>query len=79
MAADTALPYRRPTLGRGPVAEGRRAALRAFHADLTTMGGDAEADLARVLAGTAPQEFKDAFTQTLRDLSDLFDATGAVN
>lgn len=77
MAADstTLLPYRRPTLGHGPAAEGRRAALRSFNADLLSLDGDAQADLARVMSGAAPQEFKDAFAQTLTALSDLFDPT----
>lgn len=68
--------YTPPRLGRGPAAEGRRAALRSFHSDLTTMDGDAAADLDRVLAGNAPAEFKDAYTATLHALSALFDTTG---
>lgn len=78
MAVDTALLYRRPILGRGPAAEGRRAALRSFHADLTTLDGDAQADLARVQSGSAPQAFKDAFRETLNALSAMFDTSGEV-
>jgi hypothetical protein len=64
-----------PRIGRGPAAEGRRAALRSFHAQMMTLDGDMLADLATVENGTAPQEFKDAFRDTLASLSDLFDTT----
>lgn len=54
-------------------ARGRRSALEAFHADLFTLEGDANAAMVRVLAGSAPQAFKDAFCETLHDLSAMFD------
>lgn len=69
--------YTAPRMGRGPAAEGRRAALRSFHADVMTLDGDVEADIARVAAGTAPVEFKQAYMATLRSLSTLF--TGEAN
>jgi hypothetical protein len=66
--------YTAPRIGRGPAAEGKRAALRSFQASVLTLDGDVERDIAVVLAGTAPQEFKDAFTETLDGLSSLLDA-----
>lgn len=54
-------------------ASGRRAALEAFYGDMFTLEGDAAAVMDRVLAGSAPQEFKDAFVQTLTALSAMFD------
>lgn len=65
-------PIALPRLGRGPAAEGRRLALRAFHDQVLTLDGDMLATLTAVEAGNAPQEFKDAFRDTLRDLSNLF-------
>lgn len=64
-----------PRIGRGPAAEGRRAALRSFNAQMTSLDGDMLTDLATVENGTAPQEFKDAFRDTLASLSTLFDTT----
>ena len=58
-----------PALGRGPYADGKREAVRAFYEEYFTLDGDANAKVATVLAGRAPQEFKDGFVETLEALA----------
>lgn len=83
-SAKTAPTYTRPrshrsipgdlsTLGASIAAQGHRAALEAFYNDVMTLDGNAARTMQHVVAGGAPQEFKDAFVETLTALSAMFD------
>lgn len=69
MSSTIATPITMPRLGTGPAAEGRKAALRSFHAAAFTLDGDLDRDMARVANGTAPDAFKAAFIDTLHSLA----------